>query len=161
MTERQHCTTCTMLLKQKENATSIFHDGTILSSCLTTCNVDFVTRRPNTSRNFNCTRDRTTLVRKDLSKPAMGGWRVAKRATPEGEESSARDSKLPKSGGNGSMKASARSAASGGCLQRRETGGMLHNQRPRQKVAQHRRQSRAQERAEECASRPDATTGFL
>ena len=42
----------------------------------------------------------------------MGGWRVAKRATPEGEESSARDSKLPKNGGKGSMKASARSAAS-------------------------------------------------
>ena len=112
LTERQHCTTCIMLLKQKENATSIFHDDTILSSCLTTCNVDFVTMRPKTSRNFNCTRDRTTLVREDLSKPAMGGWRVAKRATPEGEESSARDSKLPKSGGNGSMKASARSAAS-------------------------------------------------
>ena len=42
----------------------------------------------------------------------MGGWRVAKRATPEGEEGNARDSKLPNSGGKGSMKASARSAAS-------------------------------------------------
>ena len=39
----------------------------------------------------------------------MGGWRVSKRATPEGEEGSA---KLAKSGGKGSMKASARSAAS-------------------------------------------------
>ena len=28
----------------------------------------------------------------------MGGWRVAKRATREGEEGSARDSKLAKSG---------------------------------------------------------------
>ena len=47
------------------------------------------------------TRDRITLDR----------WRVAKRAISEEEESSARDSKLPKNGGKGSMKASARSAA--------------------------------------------------
>ena len=49
---------------------------------------------------------------KGLSKLAMSAWRVAKRATPEGEGSSARDSKLPKSGGKGSMTAGARSAAS-------------------------------------------------
>ena len=37
---------------------------------------------------------------------------MAERATPEGEGSSARDSKLPRNGGKGSMKASARPAAS-------------------------------------------------
>ena len=49
---------------------------------------------------------------KGFVKLAMGGWRVAKRATPEREEGSARDSKLTKNGGKGSLKASARSAAS-------------------------------------------------
>ena len=73
---------------------------------------DCVTTRPKILRNFNCTRDSTTLARKDLSRPAMSAWRVSKRATPEGEGSSARDSKLPKNGGKGSMRASARSAAS-------------------------------------------------
>ena len=77
-----------------------------------TCSVDCVTMRAKILRNFNCTRDRTTLDRKDLSKLAASAWRVAKRAAPEGEGSSARDSKLTKSGGKGSMKASARLAAS-------------------------------------------------
>ena len=101
-----------MRLKRKENVTSTSHDGTIHSSCLTTCSVDCVTTRPKILRNSNCTRDRTTLARKDLSKPAMSAWRVSKRATPEGERSSARDSTLPKSGGKGSTRANARSAAS-------------------------------------------------
>ena len=100
-----------MRLKRKENVTSTSDDGTIHSSCLTTCSVDCVTTRPKILRNSNCTRDRTALVRKDLSKPAMSGWRVSKRATPEGERSSARDSTLPKSGGKGSTRANARSAA--------------------------------------------------
>ena len=42
----------------------------------------------------------------------MGGWGAAKRTSPEGEEDSASDSKLTKSRGKGSMKASAKSAAS-------------------------------------------------
>ena len=52
------------------------------------------------------------LARKDLSRPAMSAWRVSKRATPEGEGSSARDSKVPKHRGKGSMRARAKSAAS-------------------------------------------------
>ena len=108
LTEKQHCSTCTTRLKRKENATSTSHDGTIHSSCLMTGSVDCVTTRPKLLRNSNCTRDRTTLNRNDLSRPAMSAWRVSKRATPEGEASSARDSKLPKSGGKGSMRASAR-----------------------------------------------------
>ena len=102
LTEKQHCTTCTTRLKRKENATSTSHDGTFQM----TCSVDCLTTRPKILRNFNCTRDRTTLARKDLSRPAMSAWRVSKRATPEGEGSSARDTKLP------TMRASARSAAS-------------------------------------------------
>ena len=42
----------------------------------------------------------------------MDGWRASKRATPEGEEGSARDTKLAQSGGKGSMKVSVRSAVS-------------------------------------------------
>ena len=51
-------------------------------------------------------------ARRDLSRPGMSAWKVSKRATPEGEGGSARDSKLPKNGGKGSMRASASSAAS-------------------------------------------------
>ena len=96
----------------KENVTSTSHVGTIHSSCLTTCSVDCVTTRPKILRNYNCTRDGATLARKDLSRPAMSARRVSKRATPVGEGSSARDSKLPKNGGKGATRASARSAAS-------------------------------------------------
>ena len=71
-----------------------------------------VNTRPEILRNSTCTRDRTTLDRTDLSKPAMSACRVSKGATPEGEGSSARDSKLPENGGKGLMRASARSAAS-------------------------------------------------
>ena len=49
---------------------------------------------------------------KGFVKTTDGRMESGKRATPEGEENSARDSKLPKSGGKGSIKASARSAAS-------------------------------------------------
>ena len=83
----------------------------ILSSCLMTCSVDCVTPRPKILRHSNRTRDRTTLIRKDLSKLAMGGWSGQERDS-RGRKSSARDGKLSKNGGKGSMKASARSAAS-------------------------------------------------
>ena len=70
-----------------------------------TCSVDCVTTRPNVLRNSNCTRDRTTLDGKDLSKLAMSAWRVAKRVTPGRKNQRERQQAAQES-------ASARSAAS-------------------------------------------------